>query len=44
MIKMGRLKTFQKSLDRPPQRHPQTFAGAIDFLLTDRSRNHGHSP
>jgi hypothetical protein len=41
---MAGLKAFQMSGDWPPERRPQIVAGAIAFLLSDRSRNHGHAP
>ena len=44
VVKMVRSKTFPMSVDRPLERRLQTVAGAIDFLLTDGSRNHGHAP
>jgi len=44
VVKMARSKTFPMSVDRPLERRLQTVAGAIDFLLTDGSRNHGHAP
>jgi hypothetical protein len=44
VVKMARSKTFPMSVHRPLERRLHTVAGAIDFLLTDGSRNHGHAP